>query len=531
MNRYTGTAVLAKLILRRDRTRLAVWVYAVAGLVASTAYSFRSLYPTAEGLGKFGASIAANSTLLAVDGPIFSTDTVGGLTAWRFGGIAAVLAAIMSILTVVRHTRAEEESGRTELVGSGVVGRLAPLTAALLVVAVADLLIGVLVAVVMLAVGAATAGSLAFGAGVAAGGLMFAAVAAFAAQLTDGSRAASGIGIAVLGAAYLLRAAGDGSGGRFGFASWLSPIGWTQQVRPYAGERWWVFGLAVAFAMVFTLVTYALVERRDVGSGLVPTRLGPATAGRGLRGTSGLAWRLHRGSLYGWTFGFLVVGLVFGGSAKSVGDLLKTSSQLQRIVQRLGGTSVFTDAYFAAIFGVCGLVASAYGIQAVLRARSEETAVRAEPLLATAVSRGRYAAGHLGVALAGTAVLVFATGLGAGLAYAAATHDGGQVLRLAGAALAQWPAAAVLAGLAMALFGCLPRATGLAWGLLGAFFVLGQIGPVLKLPQLAMDASPFTHTPRLPGPGPATEPLVLLTLLAAALVVTGLAGFRRRDIG
>ena len=38
----------------------------------------------------------------------------------------------MAILLVVRHTRAEEETGRAELVGAGVVGRHAPLAAALI---------------------------------------------------------------------------------------------------------------------------------------------------------------------------------------------------------------------------------------------------------------------------------------------------------------------------------------------------------------------------------------------------------------
>jgi ABC-2 type transport system permease protein len=531
VNRYAGTATLAKLIVRRDRTRLVLWAYVIAGLIASTAYSFHSLYPTREGLATFGASVASNPTLLAVDGPIFSTDTLGGLTAWRVGGIAAVFIAIMSVLTVVRHTRTEEESGRTELVSAGVVGRLAPLTAALLVVGVADLVIGAAVVVIMVSVGAGTAGSIALGAGVAAGGLMFAAVAAVAAQLTDGARAANGIGMAVLGLAFLLRALGDSSP-HLGAVSWLSPIGWTQQVRPYAHERWWVFAVIAAFALLLVLVTYQLVNRRDVGAGLFPSRLGPATAGRGLRGALGLAWRLHRGSLYGWAAGFVVIGAVYGGAAKSVADLLKTSSQLQQILNRLGGQAAVTDAYFASIFGLTGLVAAAYGIQAMLRARGEETAMRAEPLLATATSRPRYAGVHLLFALAGTAVMLVAAGLGAGVAYAAATHDGGQVGRLTVAALAQWPAAVVLAGAAATLFGLLPGWTTVAWGLLGAFFVLGEIGPVVKLPQAVMDVSPFTHTPHLPGPiGDAAQPLVLLTLIAVVLIAAGFAGFRRRDIG
>ena len=47
-----------------------------------------------------------------------------------------------------------------------------------------------------------------------------------------------------------------------------------------------------------------------------------------------------------------------------------------------------------------------------------------------------------------------------------------------------------------------------------------------------MDLSPFTHTPKVPGVADvSTLPLIVLSLLAAALVVSGVVGFRRRDIG
>ena len=58
-------------------------------------------------------------------------DSLGAVTAWRYGIWAAIFAALMAIFLVVRHTRADEEAGRLELVGSAAVGRLAALTAAL----------------------------------------------------------------------------------------------------------------------------------------------------------------------------------------------------------------------------------------------------------------------------------------------------------------------------------------------------------------------------------------------------------------
>ena len=85
--------------------------------------------------------------------------------------------------------------------------------------------------------------------------------AAVAAQLTTSARAARGIAFAVLAAAFALRAIGDAGNG---VLSWLSPLGWSLQVRPYAGERWWVLGLhvtviEVATAAVVLVVTAVLV--------------------------------------------------------------------------------------------------------------------------------------------------------------------------------------------------------------------------------------------------------------------------------
>jgi len=337
----------------------------------------------------------------------------------------------------------------------------------------------------------------------------------------------------VLGIAFVLRAVGDAAhGGRLSFLSWLSPIGWAQQVRPYAGERWWVPALGVGLGVALAGVAYALVARRDIGAGLVPPRLGPATAPPSLRTSLALAWRQQRGSLLGWSVGMFLLGLAYGGSAKGVGTLIDTSAQLRDVIERMGGSRGLTNAYFVATLGICALIASAYAVQAALRARSEETAQRAEVLLATPVRRFAFAGSHALLGAAGAAVLLLVTGIGAGLAYGVAIHDvGGQLGSLVGAALAQWPAAVVPAAITLALFGFVPRFTTAAWAVLGAFVLLGQVGPLLHVGQPVMDLSPFSHTPKLPGVDITFVPFVSLTVIALAVAAFGLAAFRRRDIG
>jgi ABC-2 type transport system permease protein len=233
----------------------------------------------------------------------------------------------------------------------------------------------------------------------------------------------------------------------------------------------------------------------------------------------------------GWSVGFLLGGAVTGYIARDIGAVLDSSAKMEQILTEMGGQSALIDAYLASIMGIAGLIAAIYAVQAVLRARGEETAGRAEPLLAAPVGRARWAAGHFLAALLGAAIMLAATGLGAGIAHGLRMHDvSGQLPRILSAALAQWPAVAVVAAIAAALFGVLPRYVAAAWGAVAVFGLLGQLGPVFKLGQGVMDVSPFTHVPKVPGGVFSWTPLGWLTLLAVVLFAFGLAAFRRRDV-
>jgi ABC-2 type transport system permease protein len=464
-------------------------------------------------------------------GPAFGA-TLGALTVWR-AGLVFTIVGLASLLTVIRHTRTDEEAGRRELLGSSVVGRHAPLAAALLVTFAADLLLGAVVAAGMIGLGLPATGSVAYGLAVAAAGWMFAAVGAVAAQLTEGGGGARGIGLGALGLAYLLRAAGDTAGGdsALGWLSWLSPIGWTQQTRPYAGERWWILGLAVTFVVVLATVALVLLARRDVGAGILPSRLGPAAAAPWLRSPLALAWRLHRGLLLGWTAGLAVMGAVIGSVADSVNQMAAESVQLKDLLERLGGEKVLSDAYIAGVMVIFAMAAAGYAIQATLRLRAEEEGLRAELVLATATSRVRWAASHLLFGLLGPTAALTAAGLAEGLAYGLVGGEVGRELpRVLAGALVQLPAVLVLSGVAMALFGLRPRLTAVSWAALAASAFLVLLGPLLRLGQLLLDLAPFSHIPKVPGADVAAASLAWLLAVTAVLVAAGLAGFRRRDL-
>jgi ABC-2 type transport system permease protein len=225
MRTLTGTRGLIRLLLRRDRFMLPLWVLLLALLPVSQAAAIDRLYSTPAQLRDLYQTVVGTPGLLAMLGPVFGA-TLGAITVWR-AGIIYVIVGLASLLTVIRHTRADEEAGRRELLGSSVVGRNAPLAAALLVTFAANLVLGAVLAAGMLGLGLPAGGSACYGLSVAATGWAFAAAGAVAAQLTEGAGGARGLGLGALGLAYLLRAAGDtgGTDSGVGWLSWLSPIG------------------------------------------------------------------------------------------------------------------------------------------------------------------------------------------------------------------------------------------------------------------------------------------------------------------
>ncbi len=525
---FEGTGALLRLGLRRDRLLLPAWISVLVLMVAGSARATVDLYPTVASRVQAANAINGTPSLVALYGRIYDRTSLGAVSLLKLSVLGTAMVAVLTAMITVRHTRAEEEAGRLELLGATVVGRRAPLTAALAIAALTSATIGVGSAAGLLVVGLPTGGAVGFGAAWAGAGLAYAAAAAVAAQLTTTARNATSLSIGFLGLTYVLRGIGDTSP-RLRWLTWISPVGWAHEVRAFAGERWWVLVLLAAFAVTATKSAYVLAGRRDLGAGLLPERPGPVRAGPLLHSALGLAWRLQRGALLTWTAAFAALGVLVGSIATDVGSLLD-SPQARDMIRRLGGEKSLTDAFLAAELGVLGLVAAAYGVHAALRLRSEETSLRAEPVLATAVGRWRWAGSHLIVAMAGTTCLSLAAGVTAGGAYAWHTRRAADVLDVLGGALVQLPAIWVVIGIVVAAFGVGARAAGVGWGALVTFLLLGEFGPLFKLPQPVMDLSPFAHVPQLPGTAVRAMPIVALLAAALMLTIAGLDGLRRRDM-
>ncbi|MFF0726223.1 ABC transporter permease [Streptomyces sp. NPDC004134] len=525
-----GTRTLFRFALRRDRVRLPVWVLALFLGTASSVSSFDTSYDTAKKRADIAETMDSPAGL-AMTGPRHYLDdyNVGSMTGHQMLGFTAVLVGIMSVLIISRHTRTEEETNRAELVRSGVVGRHSYLAAALGVAVVANVALGLLLAAGMSGMGVDGVdgqGALLYGLAHTAIGIFFAAVAAITVQITAYARGASGMAMAVIGAAYALRAAGDVGND---WVSWLSPIGWVQRTYVFVDNRWWPLLLVLAAAVGCAAAGFFLSTRRDVGAGLRAARLGSPVGSEGLTTPLGFALRLHRGLLAGFGAGALLLGVMYGSILGDAEEMIEGVDELEEQLAEVGGANV-AESFASVVMIVLAVVCSIYVVMAALRPRAEESAGRAEPLLATALSRDRWVLSHTFVGAVGGTALILLAGIGFGASGAASTGDGGLFLKLVGAALAFAPALWVTIGLAVALFGWFPRAVAAAWVVPVYGFVVDYLGEILKFPDILGDLSPFGHIPQLPAQDMSWPPLLVLTAIAVGLVWLGLLGFRRRDL-
>jgi ABC-2 type transport system permease protein len=237
---------------------------------------------------------------------------------------------------------------------------------------------------------------------------------------------------------------------------------------------------------------------------------------------------VQRGSFAGWLVGSVALAGVMGALVEGAIDAVLGNPSLSRLVaftsdDAAQGFLALTQVYLAII--ACG-----YVVQALDTLRHEEADGRLEPILAGTVSRRRWLVAQLVVVIGGLVVLVVASAAVFGAATALSTGDSGYIGTLLEAGLAYLPAELVFTGLALALFGLAPRMYAVAWAGFGVSTFIALLGQGLQMPQWMLDISPTTHIGNPPLGNVDTLSLIALTLLSAALVVTGFAAFRRRMI-
>ena len=524
-----GLGPLLRLVLRRDRIRLPAWIAGHGLLVLYIGSALPQLAPRVEDLRNLTVMFAQpvgrmfTGPAFGLENPTYERFFAAGHAPYLF-----ILAALMNIFLITRHTRGEEQSGRAELIRASVTGRHTALTAALLVAALANTLTAVLVTGLAVVVGYAAAGSVLIGTATGLTGMVFAGIAAVTSQLTEFSRTATGTAGIVLAIAFVLRALGDMVAVGGSTLSWASPLGWATQTAAYVHDRWAPLALSAALALVAMALAFALQRRRDFGAGFVATRPGTARARPWLGSPLGLAARLQRGGLLGWGTAILLLGIVDGSFTQAMID---AADGMPDELSAVFGTEALVEGYTAFLGAFVIIFAAAFGVYAMQTLRTEEGSGRADTVLATPVGRISWSLSHVLVIAIGIVLIAAVTGLGTGLAAAVVTEDAALVGDILLSHLAVVPAALAGLGLCTAVFGWLPRLMAPAgWVLVAVMGIVDMFAELLDLPDWFRALSPLHHLAGIPVEDFALTPFLVVTGVAVALVAVGLLGLRRRQV-
>lgn len=525
MSGFTGTRQALRFALKRDRVIIPLCLTGLIGWMAMYVVSYTGLYGTQAELDALYNSVAGNPAIEALSGPTGGLRSLGGAIAWDSTPALSIICAVYAMFSVIRHSRAEEEDARTDLLLASGSGRLAPLAAALIVTSMVLTLAGTGFAAVLIIGGLAVAPSFLLALGITGFALVMAGTTAVFAQITTKARAARGLVGVVIGVSWLMRAIGDTSGGTL---TWFSPLGWVQETRAFWDDRWWPLLLFIIATAITVWASFWLLGRRDIGSGLIQPRPGPAHAAPSILHPLGFSFRLQRATIFGWTAMLCIYGLAIGTIGNNIEDILESSPAFSEAFASLSANLL--DSYFASILTVIALLGAGFTISAVLRPAAEENRDRVAMLLAEPLGRVRWAVGHVLIAWIASALMIAAAGLAIGIGLGVVSGDFSQAPALFASGFVRAPAMWLTGSLAVLLFGISSRLTPIAWGVLAIFVLIWTLASFGNLPDWVVDLSPFSHIPAAPAVYASPEPLAVMTGLAVLLTAAGLFLWRRRDL-
>ncbi|MFD2628659.1 ABC transporter permease [Oceanobacillus kapialis] len=531
MREYTkGMGTLLRLLIKRDRVRIPVFMVSLILITCSTAGAFENLYPTSDSRQMMAQSMV-NPAMTAMLGKGYGLDnyTIGAIMAHQMLLFTVLAMAIMNILLVARHTRADEEDGKIELIRSLPAGRLANLCATMLLAAFTNIAIALLTGggLYLLGIDSLTLeGSFLYGTALGVGGFFFATVTAVFAQLSENARGTVGLSFAVLGVSYLLRAIGDVSNETL---SWMSPLGWILGSEVFVTNLWWPIGITGIVAVLLLAIASVLYSKRDLGAGLLPTKPGKRNAHVSLLSPFGLSFRLQRTGFIAWAVGMFVLGVSYGSVLGDLDSFFVENEMFQQLLQPENGRSL-TDQFLTMMVSILAMIGTIPALMSVNKLVAEEKKGRLELLLSKKVSRNRLLGSAFLLSVIVSFVMLSLTAIGLWVAGNASMDNGMDFWNTYRAIIVYLPAVWLIIGVGVLVVGMLPRASFAGWiYLIYSFFVV-YLGDLLEFPTWLSGISPYGHIPELLVEDMHFLPVLILFILAIGCSVVGFIGYNKRDI-
>ncbi|MGG0718168.1 ABC transporter permease [Robertmurraya massiliosenegalensis] len=528
-NGFANTGRLSRFILRLDRIRIPIWIIGLALFSLIVPSAFDGLYET-QAERDFLTETMANPAMTAMLGTgDLEYYTTGAMTAHQMLVMTGIIVGLMAILIVTRHTRADEEDGRIEMIRSLPSGRLSYLNATLIVTSGAFIVLALCIGFGLYGLGIDSLdleGSLLYGATLGGTGLVFAGVTAVFAQLSESSRGTIGWSIGLLIFAYLFRAITDISNEAL---SWLSPLGWISKAEVYSSNNWGPVLLMLVVSLLLYVIANYLNSIRDLEQGFIAAKPGRRYASNLLQSPIGLAFRLQRTGFIAWGIGMYVLGASYGSIFGDLESFFEGNEMYQQMLQQAEGVSV-AEQFLPTLMIVISLLSTVPAVMAMNKLRGEEKKDRLDHLLGRAVSRSKLIGSYLVLAIVNGFVMISLSTIGLWSAGTAVMEEGFDFGMVYGAGLVYYPAMLVMIGITAFLIGFLPKLTSLIWiYFIYSFFVL-YLGNLMQFPNWVGKLSPFGHVPHVPIEDATFMPMFVLSVIAVVLIIFSLVGFRKRDI-
>ncbi len=535
----TGISPLIKLILRRDRVKLPIWIICVVASLLCMIPLLQGVYGDQASLNTLYQTLGTNPAGVFLTGPI-DEPTFGALFTIETLLWWGLVIAFMNTLLIVRHTRQNEEMGSQELILSGQVHRGTSLVAALAVAFGINLIttVGIGVGMTLLANSWSTSQAWLYALSLGLFGLAWAAIAAIIAQFVENTRATNGILAGLIGVAFILRGIGDFTGKTDAqgllqptWPSYLSPFGWLEATRSLTFPQWWPLIIPVMFSIFAIGAAFILLNRRDVGAGILPARKGRPRASAFLRTPLGLTWYLQKNIFIGWLVATMVMVVTIGALVPEMTGIYETSQSMMDLIASMGGTGAMIPAFLSAMLSITTLMVVAYVIQGLSKLRGEEASGHLENLLATRLSRLKWLSLHSMVVIIGGVVMLALSGLVLALTVNLVSDYSVSVWQYTLAGLSYTPMLLAFAGGYLLLFGLAPRTALLVlWGYYGFVVFMTWIGPMLKFSQRIMDLSITTHLAAAPAESVKAGPLWVMIGIALACTIIGSLSWKQRNL-
>ena len=563
---FDNSLKLTRFMLKREKVTSSAWIFTMVILnFGILVLMGLSLMPEASDRLEFMAMLE-NPAMLAMVGPLYSIDmySIGALYTMMMFVFIGIAVGIMNIFLVVRHTRADEELGRYEVLRSLPVGRLANVNAAMLTAVKINAIMAILFALTMwlgmhiISDPMGFSAALLWGVTLGAVGLAFAAVAAFFSQLSSNSRGAISYSFFAMGLFYFLRAGADMNPGDMGFLAFFSPLGLMSRTWVYINNIWWPVLVILGIAAAFTALAYRLCSIRDIDQGLIPARPGKAHGGRLLKSAFGLNFRLLRTSLIAWIVILFVTGLSYSTVLQDIDNFVAGNDMYRQMI--LGPTGLLDQIAIddmttqqiaaqmnvvlnAAGFSIVQMFANMIGffmamiatvpvIMFILKAKAEEKTMRAELIFATPTSKTKYLLGFVVIAFVSAIFIQVAQAMGLySLAQSALENPADLPLRFVlESALVYVPAMWIMGGLTVLFVGLFPRRIGWVWAYYAFTFFAMMYGRMMPQTEWLANFTPFGWVSQLPMDEINWLVMIVMAVAGIGLAAVGIFFYRKRDI-